>query len=40
MRLYADKFRFCKKSDPFKIVTDYEHEIFYDKVRTLNLPPD
>lgn len=40
MRIYADKFRFCKKSDPFKIATDYEHEVFYDKVRTLNLPRD
>lgn len=38
MRIYADKFRFCKKGEPFRIVTDYEHEIFYDRVRTLNLP--
>lgn len=38
MRIYADKFRFCKKGEPFRIVTDYEHEVFYDRVRTLNLP--
>lgn len=38
MRLYADKFRFCKKGEPFRIATDYEHECFYDRVRTLNLP--
>lgn len=38
MRIYADKFRFCKKGDPFRIVTDYEHEIFYSRERTLNLP--
>lgn len=40
MRIYADKFRFCKKSDPFRICTDYEHERFYDRERTLNLPQD
>lgn len=40
MRIYADKFRFCKKGDAFKIATDYEHECFYDKVRTLNLPQE
>lgn len=39
MRLYADKFRFCKKGEPFRIATDYEHERFYDRQRTLNLPP-
>ena len=38
MRLYADKFRFCKKGEPFRIALDYEHEVFYDRVRTLNLP--
>jgi len=38
MRLYADKFRFCKKGEPFRIATDYEHECFYDRGRTLNLP--
>ena len=40
MRLYADKFRFCKKSEPFRIATDYEHEIFYSRERTLNLPSE
>lgn len=38
MRLYADKFRFRKKTEPFKIALDYEHEKFYDRVRSLNLP--
>ena len=40
MRIYADKFRFSKKGEPFRIVTDYEHECFYDRVRTLNLPTE
>lgn len=40
MRLYADKFRFAAKGDPFKIATDYAHERFYDRVRTLNLPTE
>lgn len=40
MRLYADKFRFCKKGEPFRIALDYEHEVFYDRVRTLNLPQE
>lgn len=40
MRIYADKFRFAKKGEPFRIVTDYEHECFYDRVRTLNLPQE
>lgn len=40
MRLYADKFRFEKKRDPFRICTDYEHEVFYDRERTLNLPQE
>ena len=38
MRIYADKFRFCKKGEPFRIATDYEHERFYSRERTLNLP--
>lgn len=38
MRIYADKFRFCKKRDAFRIAIDYEHERFYDRERTLNLP--
>lgn len=40
MRLYVAKSRFFKKGDPFRICTDYEHEIFYDRQRTLNLPKD
>lgn len=40
MRMYADKFRFCKKADPFRIALDYEHEVFYDRARTLNLPQE
>lgn len=40
MRIYADKFRFCKKGEPFRIATDYEHEIFYSRERTLNLPQE
>ena len=38
MRIYVDKFRFCKKRDAFRIAIDYEHERFYDRERTLNLP--
>lgn len=40
MRLYVAKSRFFKKGDPFRICTDYEHECFYDRQRTLNLPKD
>ena len=38
MRIHVDKFRFCKKSESFRIALDYEHEVFYDRTRTLNLP--
>ncbi len=38
MRLYVAKARFFKKADPFRICTDYEHERFYDRERTMNLP--
>lgn len=38
LRIYADKFRFCKKGEPFRIAIDYGHERFYDRERTLNLP--
>ena len=38
MRIYADKFRFRKRVEPFRIALDYEHEVFYDRARTLNLP--
>lgn len=37
MRLYVAKSRFFRKGEPFKICTDYDHEKFYDRVRTLNL---
>ena len=37
MRLYVDKARFSKRREPFKIATDYEHERFYDRERTMNL---
>lgn len=40
MRIYADKFRFCKKGEPFRIAVDYEHERFYSRERTLNLPQE
>lgn len=40
MRIYADKFRSRKKNDPFRIATDYEHEMFYSRERTLNLPQE
>lgn len=36
MRLYVAKSRFFKKSEPIKIKTDFEHEVFYDRVNTLN----
>ena len=37
MRLYVAKSRFFEKGEPFRIATDYEHEKFYDKIRTMNL---
>lgn len=37
MRLYVAKSRFFKKGSPFRIATDYEHEQFYDRQRSLNL---
>lgn len=40
MRLYVAKSRFFKKGEPFRICTDYQHEQFYDRARTLNLPDD
>ena len=39
MRLYVAKSRFFKRGEPIRICTDYEHERFYDRVRTMNLPP-
>lgn len=38
MRLYVAKSRFFQKGSPFRICTDYEHEMFYDRQRTLSLP--
>lgn len=38
MRLYIAKGRFFKKKcKTFRICTDYDHEMFYDRARTLNL---
>lgn len=37
MRLHIAKSRFFKKGKTFRICTDYDHEMFYDRVRTLNL---
>jgi len=37
MRLNIAKSRFFKKGEPFRIATDYDHELFYDRARTLNL---
>ena len=37
MRINIAKSRFFKKGDPFKIATDYDHEQFYDRARTLNI---
>lgn len=37
MRINVAKSRFFKKGDPFKIATDYDHEQFYDRARTLNI---
>lgn len=38
IRIHVDKFRFAPKCEPFRIVTDYAHECFYDRIRSLNLP--
>ena len=38
MRIFVAKSRFFKKAQPFRICTDYEHERFYSRERTLNLP--
>lgn len=37
MRLFVAKSRFFKKSEPFKIVTDFEHEQFYSREATMAL---
>lgn len=37
MRINVAKSRFFERSEPFRIATDYEHEQFYDRERSLNL---
>lgn len=37
MRIHIAKSRFFKKGEAFKIATDYEHEKFYDRERTMNI---
>lgn len=37
MRINVAKSRFFKKGEPFRIATDYDHEVFFDRVRTMNL---
>lgn len=37
MRLNIAKSRFFSKGEPFKIATDYDNEVFYDKARTLSI---
>lgn len=37
MRLYVAKARWFKKGEPFRIATDYQHEQFYDRQRSMNL---
>lgn len=40
MRINIAKSRFFRRGEPFRICTDYEHECFFDRTRTLNLPQD
>lgn len=37
MRIHVAKSRFFRKGSTFRIATDYDHECFYDRNRTLNL---
>ncbi len=37
MRINVAKSRFFKKGDVFKIATDYDNEMFYDRTRTMNI---
>lgn len=37
MRIHVAKSRFFPKGDTFKIATDYDHEMFFDRRRTANL---
>ena len=41
IRIHIAKSRFFRPNPAtFKICTDYEHEVFYDRIRTLNLPSE
>ena len=41
VRMHVAKSRFFRANPrTFKICTDYEHEVFYDRMRTLNLPSE
>jgi hypothetical protein len=40
MRLYVAKSRFFRSTGVIRICTDYDHECFYSRERTLNLPPE
>lgn len=37
MRIHVAKSRFFRKGGTFRIATDYDHEIFYDRRRSLNI---
>lgn len=37
MRIHVAKSRFFEKGEPFKIATDYDNEMFYDRQRTMNI---
>lgn len=37
MRLFIAKSRFFKKGEAFRIATDYEHEMFYSRERTMSI---
>ena len=37
MRIHIAKSRFFPKGDTFKIATNYDHEMFFDRCRTANL---
>ena len=37
MRINVAKSRFFERGEPFKIATDYDNEMFYDRTRTMNI---
>ena len=37
MRINVAKSRFFERGEVFKIATDYENEVFYDRMRTMNI---